>query len=96
MGYAEQLLLSFRRSWGSPALLSVLLLDFIIIVIMSILFLMLDSFVLAYLNRDIIAAANMVEWRLLLNTKTFAALGLLALMQMFIITYVDSFFKAGF
>jgi hypothetical protein len=101
VGYIGRVRRSFSLSWKNPALLSVLLLWFMITVILGVLFVIGDLSLVSFLNRDALTAlgptaAPEASLASVFNTKTAVAVGILLVLQFVIFVYVESFFKAGF
>jgi len=91
---------SFSRFWKNPGLLSILLLEFIFVVVFGILSYIVNTAVLFSLNTDVLAsplaATGELNWRLLLNAKTIITLSLLFIVEFLLFVYLDSIFKSGF
>jgi hypothetical protein len=100
MNYSDRVTASFREFWKSPALLSVLILEFIITILLAFLFFFSDTVLVGMLNKaavaQVIEQTGTIDWHVFLNTKTMVVLAVLLLIQGFVFIYIDSFFKSGF
>ena len=96
MDYAEKLTTSFSKFWNNRSLLSVMLLEFILAVLLGILFFLGDMVVLSYMNKDALAVMPVIDWHVFLNAPTIITAIVLIAIQLLIFIYIDSFFKAGF
>jgi hypothetical protein len=93
MRYSERLSFSFKQYWQNRSLLSVLLLEFIARTIFIAICIIVDIFVVMWVNG---AAINAVpDVGAFLNIKTYTILAILLILQFIGLLYINSFFSAG-
>jgi hypothetical protein len=93
MRYSERLSLSFKQYWQNRSLLSVLLLEFIARTIFIAISIMVDIFIVMWINGATVGAVPDVG--AFLNLKTYAVLAALLIVQFIGLLYINSFFSAG-
>lgn len=62
-------------------------------------FIILDGLVMYWMNKDAaasIAASGQIDWQMFMNTPTIIVLGILIVVQLIAMLYVNSFFMSGF
>jgi len=98
MSYIDRFRKSFVAAKKNPALLSVLILKFILSALLFMLFAVVDTLIIIMLNKSALqfVPVEMLGVNSFLNAKTVFVASILFLVELFIFTYVNSFFNAGF
>jgi hypothetical protein len=102
MTFGQRLSASFSQFKKSPSLLTVMVLEFILSVLLGMLFFIGNLAIIVYLNETALGSISREAMdiqaliNIAMNARTIITMGILLVLQGIIFVYMDSFFKSGF